>query len=211
MGTVAKLKKDTAASGATQKIDIPAPKTVRIEVTVDGVTPLLMHRFGKKAQADIAAKQAKKAAKSKEARDPEAEYKDSIYLDADGDPALPVVNFKAAFLRVWELVGLKNKNNIRFGMMLPGEFVKVVGKHRMRTDYVRIPGGSSLTYRAEFQEWSVTLPIIINTNVLSIEQSLNIVAEAGQACGVGDWRPEKSSGTFGTWRIRAALSLDGNA
>ena len=195
------------AAAATQRIDIPAPKTVRIEVAVEGVTPLLMHRFGKKAQAQIADKQAKKAAKSKKARDPEAEYLDSIYRDADGDAAMPVVNFKASFLRVWELVGMKNKNNIRFGMMLPGEFVKVIGKPRMRTDYVRIPGGSSLTYRAEFVKWSVVLPIIINTNVLSIEQALNIVAEAGQACGVGDWRPEKSSGTFGTWKIRQALGV----
>lgn len=191
----------------TQKIDIPAPKTVRIEVTVEGVTPLLMHRFGKKAQAQIADKQAKKAAKSKEARDPEAEYLDSIYRDDDGDAAMPVVNFKAAFLRTWELVGMKNKNNIRFGMMLPGEYVKVIGQHHMRTDYVRIPGGSSLTYRAEFPQWSVTLPIIINVNVLSIEQALNVIAEAGQACGVGDWRPEKSSGTFGCWRIKQALEV----
>lgn len=203
MTKVAKIKQSEK-----KQIDIPAPKMVEVELLLEGATPLIMHRFGKKAQADIAAKQAKKAAKSKEARDPESEYQDSIYRDEDGDVALPVINFKAAMLRTWELVGLKNKNAIRFGIKIPGEYTKIYGAHRMRQDYVRIPGGSSLAYRAEFPEWSARLRMQVNTNVLSLEQALNVVTEAGQACGVGDWRPEKSSGNYGTWKISQALEVD---
>jgi hypothetical protein len=202
------MKKVTKVAQEKKTIDIPAPKTIGIDVLLEGTTPLIMHRFGKKAQADIAAKQAKKAAKSKEARDPQAEYLDCIYRDEDGDAAMPVINFKAAMLRTWELVGLKNKNAIRFGIKIPGEYAKVIGKHAMRQDYVRIPGGSSLAYRAEFKKWQVKLSIQINLNVLSIEQALNIITEAGQACGVGDWRPEKSSGNYGTWKIAQALEVD---
>lgn len=191
-----------------KQIDIPAPKVVQIEVTVEGITPLLMHQFGKKARDQMENAQGQKAKKGKEARDPKAEYLECIYRDEDGDEALPVVNFKAAMLRAWELVGLKNKNAIRFGIMIPGEFVKVEGKHRMRRDYVRLANGvASLTYRAEFPKWSVTVPMRVNINVISVEQALNVIAEAGQSCGVGDWRPEKSSGTFGMWKIKQALEV----
>ncbi len=180
-------------------------------VTIKGMTPLIMHRFSEKAQKQIADKQAKKAVKNKPKRDPKAEFEAAYYRDADGDAAMPAINFKAAMLRVYKLSGFGNKNEIRFGVYLPSEFVKIEGRSRMRTDTVRLGGMSNpadLRYRPEFKTWSAELRIDLNTDVISIEQFLSVFTNAGRMAGIGEWRPEKTSGNFGTWQITGAVVLE---
>ena len=118
-------------------IEIPVPTTVELLVSIKGMTPLIMHRFSEKAQKQIADKQAKKAARARPTRKPKAEYEAAFYKDADGDNAVPTINFKSAMLRVYKLSGFSNKNEIRFGVYMPDEFVKIKGRAHMRTDTVR--------------------------------------------------------------------------
>ena len=59
-------------------------------------------------------------------------------------------------------------------------------------------GVADLRYRGEFKQWSTTLNIRYNANVMSMEQIVNLFNIGGFSCGVGEWRPEKggSNGMF---------------
>ena len=72
----------------------------------------------------------------------------------------------------------------------------------MREDMVRVGNGSAdIRYRAEFKHWKI--PLIIKCNArgkYSLEQILDFFNLGGFACGIGEWRPEKS-GQFGMYEV----------
>jgi hypothetical protein len=66
---------------------------------------------------------------------------------------------------------------------------------------VRIAMGTAdIRYRGEFKDWSCTLRLSYNANVLSPEQIVNLFNVAGYAIGVGEWRPARD-GSFGRFRV----------
>ncbi len=71
----------------------------------------------------------------------------------------------------------------------------------MRRDMVRLAGMGSpadVRYRGSISNWEAELVVKYNNDVLSAEQTLNLLMIAGFASGLGEWRPEKNgeSGTF---------------
>ena len=67
-----------------------------------------------------------------------------------------------------------------------------------------IMGRGNIAYRPQFWPWQMDVPLAVHEDVLSIEQALHLVALAGFAIGIGDWRAEKN-GTFGSFRLSAAV------
>jgi hypothetical protein len=65
-------------------------------VTLVGDSPLLCHRFSQKMKAEILAKQQKKAKPKMEAKDPEAQYQESLYPYPEGGYGFHVLAFKSA-------------------------------------------------------------------------------------------------------------------
>ena len=51
--------------------------------------------------------------------------------------------------------------------------------------------------RAIVPEWAAEIAITYTTPILNETSVINLLAAAGQICGVGDWRPEKGKGTYG--------------
>lgn len=72
----------------------------------------------------------------------------------------------------------------------------------MREDMVRIGMGTAdIRYRAEFRNWSAVLTIIWNENgSYPIERIVEFLNQGGFACGIGEWRPEKS-GQYGMYHV----------
>lgn len=71
----------------------------------------------------------------------------------------------------------------------------------MREDMVRLPSRvADIRYRGQFRDWSATVPLRVNTSVLSLEQIANLFVVAGFAVGVGEWRPERN-GQYGTFEV----------
>ena len=72
---------------------------------------------------------------------------------------------------------------------------------RLREDMVRITGTTDIRYRGEFRNWYADLTISYNENGnYSIEDIINMINAGGYACGVGEWRPEKS-GNYGMFHV----------
>jgi hypothetical protein len=195
--------------GATQSeqqlAKLPAPDIRFFRLRVRGTSPLICHNWSEKARKEMRDKQQRKAKVAKEAKDPERDYRESLYYlpehTAD-DPAygFPCIGFKAAMVRAGTYQDLK-MTFLRGAFHVIGELVRIEGEPRMREDMVRVGMGvADIRYRGEFPQWETWLPIRYNARVISAEQIANLAQEAGFAVGVGEWRPERD-GSFGTFEV----------
>ena len=192
-------------AAATISIDVPAIDIRTIEISVIGDSPLIVHRWSEKAKAMIAAKQQKRAATAKEARDPQADFEQSLYRMPDSEAyAIPAVAFKGAMVAACRYASMK-MTEARGAFHVIGEMVPIIGPApTMREDMVRVGMGvADIRYRGQFDPWAVNLSIAYNSAVVSPAQLVNLLNLAGFGVGVGEWRPEKD-GSFGRFRVESA-------
>lgn len=212
MDTDAPEKMETAETG---KMEIPAPELAGLIIHVRATSPMIMHRFGKKAADMMREKQAKKATKSaKGVRGPKqiaAEIKDCFHVVANTDGAtattglygIPSISFKTSAV-----------NAARFGTGLPmtktrsiffvvGEIVPIRCEMiEPREDAVRLPTGvADLRYRPYFHGWEADVPIEYFTQEITKEQLVNLFDIAGRQVGIGDNRPQRKGDQYGRFEV----------
>ena len=192
-----------AASETT--VTLPPLRIEAIRITLIGDTPLIVHRWSEKAKKMMLDKQMKKASAGKEAKDPEQDFHDSLYVLPDGRYGFPIIGFKAAAVTACTSIGGITKVAARQAFHVDGEFAVIEGDEpTMREDMVRVGMGTAdIRYRGEFRNWWTTITVKHNANAMSAEQIINLFSTAGFAVGVGEWRPEKD-GQFGRFHVAAA-------
>lgn len=179
-------------------INLPQLEVERVEITVIGDSPLIMHKWSDKAKGMMRDKQQKKATQGREAKNPKQEFEDSIHRMADGVPGFPAIGFKAAAVTACTSIASVTKVAARQAFHIIGDLVPILGSEpKMREDMVRVGMGvADIRYRAEFMPWHAVLQVSYNTRALSIEQIMNLLNTAGFGVGIGEWRPERD-GQFG--------------
>lgn len=183
-----------------EAVVLPAMELQTINLKIRGTSPLISHRWSDKAKKQMLDKQTKKASVGKKAKDPEEDYQQSLYHLDGGGYGFPSVAFKAAAVRAGTYSEQK-MTFLRGAFHVLGEFVQIEGEPRPREDMVRLQSGvADIRYRAEFPEWTATLPIRVNLRALGIEQLVNLFRIAGFSVGVGEWRPEKD-GSYGMFEV----------
>lgn len=200
--------KTASKTPAEAAIVIPAINLRTISIPVVGVTPLIMHKFDEKAMRMIEAKQQGKAQQKKAPKQPKDLYRAAIYFDENGDYAMPATAFKASAIGgMRQVEGLTMKGSSG-AFHVEGNWVRIYGNPRMRSDLARNKTGVVDTrYRPEFVKWCAIVRITFNANVLTEEVLFNLFNVAGFAQGIGDWRPgskENYSGSFGRYRVAGA-------
>lgn len=206
-----------AARQKEQVVELLPIKIAEFEITVRGISPLIVHRFSEKAKKQIEDKQQKRAKSAKEARDPNAEFLASLYT-FPGDVAgikgcrygLPAVWFKLAAVDACRFSDGMKMTMARGSFHVMGESSDSGGMvllHyddlRMREDAVTIGMGSrDIRYRGEFSGWWVKLHIRYNSACITPEQIINLINVSGFGCGVGERRPSQGcSDQFGMYQV----------
>src|SRR5258708_34234736 len=87
------MKRDTPEA---TMIELPRLDLKPLQITLVGDSPLICHAWSKKAKQEMLDKQMKKAKQAKGAKDPERDYKESLYEHPEGGFGFPAVAFKAA-------------------------------------------------------------------------------------------------------------------
>lgn len=195
-----------AKDGATEtRIELPQLKIGQARITLIGDSSLICHAWSHKAKSQMLAKQMKQAKQGKAAKDPEQDFRDSLYPLPNGRGyGFPAVAFKSAAVDACSHVDGVTKVEARGAFHINGEMVEIEGAPTMREDMVRIAMGTAdIRYRGEFKEWRVTFVVRYNENVLSLEQIVNLFNTAGFAIGVGEWRPQKD-GNHGMFHVATA-------
>jgi len=182
-------------------ITLIAPDIQMMPLTLVGTSSLICHAWSDKAKKMMLDRQMKRATTGKAAKDPEQDYKDSLYVHPDGGYGFPSVAFKAAAVRAGTYADMKMVF-LRGAFHVLGERVHIEGEPSMREDMVRVGSGvADIRYRGEFRTWQTTLPIRFNARAISPEQLVNLFQVAGFSVGVGEWRPEKD-GSYGMFDVK---------
>lgn len=200
----------TVTKKTTKKKEIPGKKISVYElnlqtlhVKINGISPLIVHKFDEKTIRQIEEKQQGSGkSKKKGSRNPEAEFNGARYIVDKKHDGFPASGFKKAAVRAGTFMGLKMTDS-RGSFHVIGELVKIICPKgpKLRTDMVRIGQGTSdVRYRPEYDNWSANLEIRYNANVISAEIIINMFNTAGFSTGVGEWRPERG-GNFGMFEV----------
>jgi hypothetical protein len=191
------------------------------ESWIVGDTPLITHAWSEKARREMLAKQVKATKPGKEARDPQADFVNSLYEMQEGVYGFPITGVKNCILSAAH----KDKGIARTAVMgalwLHGEMVRtrpalagaicdmplvrIYGsKPEMREDMVRVGKGlnktASLAYRAQFTVWAIRIRGRLNTAVMPLDALAFVFMESGVAAGIGEWRNERK-GMFGAFHL----------
>ena len=206
---------------------LPPLNLATIEPVITGTSPLIVHAWSQKSKELMLAKQTKAAQMAKEAKDPEADYEQSLYRIENGGYGFPSVAIKAAMVTAVTSISGVTKVAARQAFRVVGEQARVKGAHSglvMRQDLVRILGSepemredmvrvgmgtADLRYRAQFWPWHMNLSVSFNANLLSGSQILNLLSVAGFGVGIGEWRPERD-GQNGTFDVSLKEETDGH-
>ncbi len=169
-------------------------------------SPLVIHAFAEKAKEEIRQKQQKVAKKAKEARDPEAEFLAARYVDEDGRECAPITALKKSIITAASAFDDITKVGLRQAIFVdsvanPGAALVPIELHdgspavgKIREDAVTIGINTrGLTYRPEYRQWQLRVSIEFNPRLVSREQLLALVDQAGWGVGICEGRPERSS------------------
>lgn len=207
--------KAASATATAQVIELPKLNIVPIQLHLVGDSPLIVHAWSKKAKQEMLDKQMKKAKQGRQAKDPQQDYKDSLYLlpsSTSRKPryGFPAVAFKAAAVDACSHISGITKVEARGAFHVQadeGDLVEIFGTPTMREDMVKIAMGTAdIRYRGEFREWYTRLTIRLNTNLLTPEQVANLFNTAGFGVGIGEWRPQRD-GQFGMFHVAEEADL----
>lgn len=181
-------------------------KLVNIEIR--GITPLLIHRFTEQAEQGKGSRRM-----IVEASDPREEATRNAYIAADG-------TFYFNAFAIPSSMGNAGSNHKMRGSRKTLRFV-VPSAVRIMTDGITILNGSGpaksfevdsrpvtipatkgrvMRHRPRFDNWGAKFDLMIDETMLPLDLAHQLLNEAGQSFGIGDFRPEKR-GPFGTFRV----------
>lgn len=181
-------------------------KTIQVEIR--GVTPLLIHRFNEHAEQGRTTRRVETTN-----RDPREEATKNAYIADDG------TYYFSAF-SIPGCMGNAGASHKSTGSRKSLRYV-VPSAVRMLTDKVTILNGTGpakafevdsrpvtipatkgrvMRHRPRFDQWGAKFDLLLDDQLLSPEMAQQLLTEAGQSIGIGDFRPEKR-GPFGTFRV----------
>lgn len=167
---------------------------------------LVVHAFGEKAKKEIRDKQQKRAKKTKEERRPDEEFLAARYLDTSGAECIPITAVKKSIISAATAFDDLTKVGLRQAIFVdssrnPGASLLPIETHEgkpavavMREDAVTIGINTrGLAYRPQYTEWQFRVRVEHNSRIVSREQLLALVDQAGWGVGICEGRPERSS------------------
>ena len=198
----------------------------RVNIRIEGDSPLIVHAWSAKAKRMMLEAQMKTTkTKGKEVRNPYDEFIHSLYwLEQEPSESTPdafekAVNngakwgFPVGAIKqagnsaAYRLGWVKNQMQLRGSYFLQteyGEMAEIQGDvPEIREDMVKIGMGTAdLRYRGEFKNWHMDMVLEYNASGdLTLEQILNVINAGGYVTGIGEWRPERD-GAFGKYHIK---------
>jgi hypothetical protein len=198
----------TPTPADTKPIILPRLDIRTIQIRLVSDSPLICHAWSEKAIKQMLDKQTNRASAGKEAKDPAADFRSSLYIMERREPfesstfGFPAIAFKNAAVTACTSLGKSvSKVAARQAFHVVGELVPIEGHPVMRQDMVRVGMGTAdIRFRGEFSEWAVAITVRYNHRLLSDEQIVNLFNTAGFAVGVGEWRPERD-GAHGMFHV----------
>lgn len=194
------------------EINMTVVQRGRFEACVLGTTPIIPRRMSQKAMQELLLPHGRKSAAEKAAslkHDPLEEYRASAHIDKEDGPTAVQINaatFKMAMASIPLDVGDTGTSKAQLERLLyaEGDRIPVYGIPQLMMSVVRnsdMNHTPDIRTRLVIPRWAARLTITYVAPVLRAPIVETLLATAGFMRGVGDWRPEKGSGTYGCFEV----------
>lgn len=208
----------TKKSEGVASLEIVPISTSDCTFFIKGTSPMIQNRLAEKARQQLLLPPARKnqAERAQTLKhDPVAEYRSSVHRMMEVDSptllAIPATAFKGAMRSAaLELPGT-SKAQIGRLTYLRNPMVAVFGVPQLLCSITKMADAAKtpdVRTRAILPEWCAVVTITFVEPQLNANAVGNLVSAAGRIMGVGDWRPEKGSGSYGQFEICAADDPD---
>ena len=181
----------------------------RIDVTLEGTTPLLCNRFTDAAQQG--ATNGNRLASIGEKGSPTDQAQARLYPGHDGKPVIPQPNLFRCLIDGGQFFKAgKSKVTTQKSSIIPAcaeiEGLEIPIQHRdpwtVDSRPVCIPstGGRIICHRPCFHDWRLSFTLNIDTEIITVKLVREILDAAGKRIGLGDFRPARK-GPFGKFVV----------
>lgn len=199
---MAKTTGKRQATGKDESISLPRLNIRTVSIPIEGDSPLICERFSDRSRDAMLAKQTKAAKTARAAKDPEQDFRESLYVMPEGGYGFPAIAFKKAAVAACRQSEGIPMTQARGLFHVVGELVKLNGEPELFEALVRNASGvADIRFRGLFRSWSCELIVRYNADSISLSQLVHLFNVGGFACGVGGWRPEKSGGSYGMFHV----------
>jgi hypothetical protein len=188
------------------------------EFSVIGTAPLIFNRMSEKAKRTLLLPGGPKNAAERLAtlkHDPVAEYRASAYVWSDDDHptrlCFPSPALKGAIKTAALDMPGSTKAGIGRRVWVDGFAVDIYGVPKLFMSVVRSAGitnAPDIRTRAIVPQWCATLQVHYATPLVTAKTLSLLLSAGGILCGIGDWRQEKGSGSFGQFRLCEKTDAD---
>lgn len=200
---------------------------LRVEVEIEGRTPLLMNRMSPEALEGLRTKAKAPKSKTQASQTPREQAESHVYKTKDGVPYLPVENLLSCLIAAGVFIRLDGKRQ-----MSTGKSTTVPGLFEIEESWLplsspaengtRVPlswdpdirqgrnpnGGEAVCIvRPRFDRWAATLTICVDTEQIDEAKIRELFDIAGKRIGLGDFRPQRK-GIFGKFNVARWSRLD---
>lgn len=183
---------------------------MNVNIKLVGITPLICNRFHDEA-AMSATSGTRTSAMATDRGSPKDIATKKLYLGVDGAPCIPQPNLLrclidgGTFHKVGKSQVTTQSKSMLFGAFdIPAAEIAIQNAQPWTVDTraVVIPStkGRILAHRPRFDDWSLEFEAIIDTTIVNEKLMRQIIDDAGNRVGLGDFRPSKK-GPYGRFRV----------
>ena len=181
------------------------------DVYILGVSPFIYNAMSEKARHELLMPAPRKNAAERAANlkhNPIEEYRNSAYVNLDPKAAtklnFPSAGFKKALSSAALDIPGAAKAQIGRLVWTEGDRVDFYGVPKLMCSITRSADMNhtpDVRTRAILPEWACRLSIRFKRPILKEQTVANLLAAAGLTQGVGDWRQQKGSGSYGQFKL----------
>ena len=196
----------------TQETEINVAKINKGIITchILGTSPIILNRMSEKVRQELLLPKGRKTAADKAGslkHDPLSEFRSSPYTnEGDGPTYLQLLSsmFKKAMMTAALDIPGARKSQIGRLVYVEGDRVDLFGVPQIflsvtrSADMNRTP---DIRSRAIIPRWAAIIRIAYVKPMINETSVLNLLSAGGITAGIGDWRVEKGSGSYGQYTI----------
>lgn len=221
------------SKAGAQVIRITPVRMHRFKVLIEGTTPLLQARFGKKAFDLMREKQAAGSTadkkKTRTARNFDNDFIEAQHISEEGWNGIPAAAFRNACIEAGRLTaykmthlkptvfavhdGIDAKDDTPLCKIIDPETMQPIKPKHHEAPVRNSTGVADIRVRACWPKWGVLLTLEFDADMITLEEACNLLNRAGIQIGVGEGRPfsKQSNGTgHGRFRIKSFIGVDEN-
>lgn len=184
---------------------------MKVNITLRGITPLILNRFHD-AAAEAASSGTRNSSAAQDRGTPREIAQQKLYTGVNGELIIPQPNLLRClvdggqFHKVGKTQVTTTSKSLLFGGALDIIAAEIPIKHdqpwTVDTRAVVIPAtkGRILAHRPRFDDWELQFEMIIDTSIIGEKLMRQIIDDAGNRVGLGDFRPARK-GPYGRFRV----------